>query len=1035
MDSSKIAALGSPKPPTIASRRPMLSSQRSFSALSINTNTTHGDMMRRNSSATTASIHRRLQTPTAVPPLPLSANSSNSMSPEELSSKIADSFQQFSSMLSQLSSNKPAVNSTIPTPVTPPLHHINHQTSNTKTNSRNIIPSQRQRPKTLNTPPPTSKLPPPVATQNDHRKEVRLSSHPTVAVIQQKTYPPEKETNPEKQFPQSKDIQDSESEIEEEENFSEYNSHAIYFGNIEAVINEGNTELRRRLISKWLSRAASIGDLEAMQLMLDSTEGVDINFTSDKKTGITCLMYASYFGHAQCLNLLLKHPSVGINQQDKKGWTALMWAINSHQIEVAQILLNHGAEKSLTTKYGRTVYNFPTTDIMKELLGTPPMDQAKVSDKSSDNEVVTETMISKKTSKTPNVNPVNDLEYYATDGYSHFLNNHNPAVDPRKKPTAVTDKPPSPPDFSQLTKAVTSPQQEQRNKETLVMNSSSLITDDEEEDIKRWETSIKSSNTFLWDRCLPDQMFVFSQEDISFLLDQALNVPDVKLLMNKSQLSNELWQPANIIFLSTRFAHYCSSRELLNLFLETVATRLAKLIKTYYRDINSLAYWIANICQLSSYLKKDPGLSVCTHDAQETLSELISEAYSCLITESQKKIEKLLESSMLEYESIHELEQVEFVDDWQRFFRRSSSNNSRKSIDTASSIDRKSSADFNSASSPLSLYSTETSASQSPQSITKLLTNIQSTLQAYHVPPAIEIQAMAQFFHYLSCELFNRVLAYKRYLCRSKALQIRMNLSAMEEWVRINHLPPSLNNAFEPLVQLLQLLQCLSQMDDILIFSSTVQTFDKLNPLQVKRCVQNYRYEVSEPRLSEAVEQLSNQMAQDHQQQLTLTNSNRKNSSNSIQTRSSMDSINITNTSTSNKGTGGRPGSVSSLNCLLTTTTNKKRLSSEEIMSINSSMVQQLDDEDEQYDEREEKRNSKYLLPFSIPVTTALLQGWSEEKHKKSITNTTGTNSYSDAIYQEIKQKKQEQFSLLDRVYPAIAEEWIYNLDKRLHVR
>lgn len=446
-----------------------------------------------------------------------------------------------------------------------------------------------------------------------------------------------------------------------------------------------------------------------------------------------------------------------------------------------------------------------------------------------------------------------------------------------------------------------------------------------------------------------------------------------------------------------------------------------------------MAYWIANICQLSSYLKKDSGLSVCTHDAQEILSELISEAYSCLITESQKKLEKILESSMLEYESIHELEQVEFVDDWQRFFRRSSSNNSRKSTDTASSVDRKSSMDFSSVSSPLSSYSTETSSLLSPQSITKLLTNIQSTLQAYHVPPAIEIQAIAQFFHFLSCELFNKVLAYKRYLCRSKALQLRMNLSAMEEWVRINHLPPSLNNAFEPLAQLLQLLQCLSQMNDVILFSSTVQTFDKLNPLQVKRCMQNYRYEVSELRLPEAVEQLASQMAQDHQ--LTLTGNNRKNSSNTIQTKSSMDSIGINGKVTLNKGAGGRPASVSSLNCLLTTTANKKRLSSEEIMSINSSMVQQLDDEDEQHDGREEKRNSKYLLPFSIPVTTALLQGWTEEKHKKLITNTTGTNSYSDAIYQEIRQKKLEQFSLLDRIYPAIAEEWIYNLDKRLHVR
>lgn len=318
MDSSKIAALGSPKPPTIASRRPMLSSQRSLSALSINTNTTHGDMMRRNSSATTATIHRRLHTPTAVPPLPLSANSGSSMSPEELSSKIADSFQQFSSMLSQLSSNKPALNSTIPTPVTPPLHHIHHPSSNTKITSRNIIPSQRQQPKTLNTPTVSSKLPPPVATQSDHRKEVRPSSHPTSLVIQQKTYLPKEPMDPGKQLSQVKNIKESESESEEEEEkFSEYNSHAIYFGNIEAVINEGNTELRRRLISKWLIRAASIGDLEAMQLILDSTECVDINFTSDKKTGITSLMYASYFGHIQCLDLLLKHSSVRINQQDK----------------------------------------------------------------------------------------------------------------------------------------------------------------------------------------------------------------------------------------------------------------------------------------------------------------------------------------------------------------------------------------------------------------------------------------------------------------------------------------------------------------------------------------------------------------------------------------------------------------------------------------------------------------------------------------------------------------------------------------------
>lgn len=268
-----------------------------------------------------------------------------------------------------------------------------------------------------------------------------------------------------------------------------------------------------------------------------------------------------------------------------EGWTALMWAINSHQIEIVQILLTHGAEKSLETRYGRTVFNYPTTVTVKELLGTPSIDQVKISDQSSrsGNELInrTETVENNNRTSISSSSPAGDWENYAADGYSHFLNNHNTAaLDSRKKSTIITTKTPSPPDLSQLTNAITSPQQEQRNKENSIINASAIDnTIEEEEDIKRWEISIKSSNTFSWDQCLPDQMFVFSQEDMNFLIEQALSVPDIKSLMNKNQLSNELWQPANIIFLSTRFAHYCSSRDLLNLLLKTVTARLAKIIK------------------------------------------------------------------------------------------------------------------------------------------------------------------------------------------------------------------------------------------------------------------------------------------------------------------------------------------------------------------------------------------------------------------------------------------------------------------------
>ncbi|KAI8047501.1 hypothetical protein BDF21DRAFT_393382 [Thamnidium elegans] len=1013
----------------------MLSSQRSLSALSINTNTTHGDMMRRNSSATTANRHRRLQTPNNVPPLPLSAASNASLSPEELSSKIADSFQQFSSMLSQLSNNKTATNNNAATPVTPPPSSSNYPTyilspQKQQLSPRHIIPAPSQRSNLLNSPPLSSSNVPSTATQNNHRKEVRLSSQPTSVVIQPKVPSSINPTQLQNQLSSSYSSTTTKKSIEPEEeeiDMEAYHSHAIYFktalDHITAtpIISQGNTELRRRLISKWLTRAASIGDLETMQQMLDSIQDIDINCTDDKKTGITCLMYASYFGHLQCLDLLLSHPSIKINQQDKKGWTALMWAINSYQTEIVQKLLSRGAKKTLQTRRGRSIYSYPTSDTVKELLGTPPLTKPTQIISTEKTQVDPTDENSRRKS---NDNSAGNIEHFyqtSVDGYSHFLkNSRSAAVDPRRKSAPIAS-PLSPPDFSQLTKAITTPQQEQRNKENAL---NTLIaaedTMEEEEDMKRWETSIKSSNTFSWNQCLPDQMFVFSQEDLSFIVEQALTVTDIKSLMNKTQLSNELWQPANIIFLSTRFAYYCSSRELLNLLLRTVAAKLSKIIKYAYRDTQSLAYWIANMCQLSSYLKKDPGLSISTHESQETLSELIAEAYAFFVTESQKKLEKILDASMLDYESIQEVEQVDFVDDWQRFFRRS--NGSRRSTDTISSVERKSSMDFSSS-------QTSIDSSSSPQSITKLLTQIQSTLQAYHVPPAIVIQAMAQFFHYLSCELFNRVLTYKKYLCRSKALQLRMNLSGIEEWVRASHLPASLYSAFEPLIQLLQLLQCLSQMNDIVLFSSTIQTFDKLNPLQVKRCVQTYRYEVSEVKLPESVEQLANQMAFDHQQQLAMVSNSRRNSSSSnssgmVQRSGSID--------LSNNLPTGRPTSISSLNCLLTTTTNKKRLSSEEMLSLNSTMVQQLDDVDDLHDEGEEKRNSKYLLPFSIPVTTALLQGWTDEKQKNSANLTT---NYSDAIYQEIKRKKQEQFNLLDKIYPAINEEWVFNLDKRLHVR
>lgn len=332
MESSKITALGSPRPPTIASRRPMLASQRSLSVLSINTTTTHSDMMRRNSSASIASKNLKMQTPTNVPPLPLSANNTSCMSPEELSSKIADSFQQFSSMLTQLSSNKSAASTTL-APVTPPFFHRHSQPNLSQSNA--TIPIQtlvQASPQKLPSPPlqnPSPKVlssPSQTSAQSNSRIVPRPATNDSKNISFNEHKVEKKQSESTNLIPKSRTSSDNENENDSDDdiNFEEYASHAIHFDTIlkaieipATVINEGNTKLRQRVISKRFIRAASVGDVDTMQNMLKLAEDLDVNCTNDKKSGISALMYATYFGQIRCVLLLLDQPTIKINQQDR----------------------------------------------------------------------------------------------------------------------------------------------------------------------------------------------------------------------------------------------------------------------------------------------------------------------------------------------------------------------------------------------------------------------------------------------------------------------------------------------------------------------------------------------------------------------------------------------------------------------------------------------------------------------------------------------------------------------------------------------
>jgi hypothetical protein len=79
----------------------------------------------------------------------------------------------------------------------------------------------------------------------------------------------------------------------------------------------------------------------------------------------------------------------------------------------------------------------------------------------------------------------------------------------------------------------------------------------------------------MWNICLPDQMFVFSHEDIPHILKTII------LGMQPMRSKAQKPVPANIIFLSARFAHYYSSSELLESFLFSVIDAIDQSIKVH----------------------------------------------------------------------------------------------------------------------------------------------------------------------------------------------------------------------------------------------------------------------------------------------------------------------------------------------------------------------------------------------------------------------------------------------------------------------
>lgn len=217
-----------------------------------------------------------------------------------------------------------------------------------------------------------------------------------------------------------------------------------------------------------------------------------------------------------------------------------MWATNNSHESLVKILLENGASATTKSSKGRTVFDFVNTENQKivEILTTNPRDSVSS----------TSSLFYKTTSSVSSNSTENDFYYQQSNDDSLE------EAELRKKL------------FEDTMALVNEFEQDDSDEED---------HEDEDEEAQQQDMD-ELMNTFQWDKCRPDQMFVFNSNDLDYILDTVIN--DIQLPLSNQQ---DIHVASNVIFLSARFAHYFSSNELVNQVLKGALERISKTIKVY----------------------------------------------------------------------------------------------------------------------------------------------------------------------------------------------------------------------------------------------------------------------------------------------------------------------------------------------------------------------------------------------------------------------------------------------------------------------
>uniref|UniRef100_A0A3B4YC32 Myosin VC n=1 Tax=Seriola lalandi dorsalis TaxID=1841481 RepID=A0A3B4YC32_SERLL len=279
--------------------------------------------------------------------------------------------------------------------------------------------------------------------------------------------------------------------------------------------------------------------------------------------------------------------------------------------------------------------------------------------------------------------------------------------------------------------------------------------------------------------------------------------------------------PAYILFMCIRHADYLNDEAKLKSLMNAIIGAVKKVIMSHHKDFELLSFWLSNMYQLLNCLKQYSGeeefmkqntprqkknclQNFDLSEHRQILSDLAIHIYHQFITVMEKALTPAIVPGMLEHESLQGISSMKPTG-----FRKRS----------------------NSIYDDLETYTIS--------SIIQQLSVFHSTMTQHGMEQGLIKQAVKQLFFLVGASTLNNIMLRKDMCSCRKGMQIRCNISYLEEWLKEKELQSS--NAIDtlrPLSQAAWLLQVNKSTDDDA--KEITETCTELSPVQIVKILNSY---------------------------------------------------------------------------------------------------------------------------------------------------------------------------------------------------